>query len=132
MKLPLFFALLFTLYAATAEQERCRGNRIEVQLPAAQGCCFGLVQGQILVGETSSTILHGTGFTVTQGSSGGVQVTLTDPALINPTVTATSDLAGFGAFVVNQSGSSFEIVTGTGGVVNFIATGPCPPSTNPP
>ena len=119
---------------------------VNLLLPSGQ-TCVGIVQGQLLVTitevspgifETNASILHGTGFSITPTISppipfaGTIRITLTDPALINPTVTASTNINGFSVFVNNQSGNVFDIVvSGGNSIINFIALGPCPPSTNP-
>jgi hypothetical protein len=94
------------------------------------------VQGQVYFDAAGITFLHGTGFTgqvvMAPGPIPLLSITLTDPALINPSVVAATDPAGFGLFIQSQSGSNFVLTTGTDSVVNFIAIGPCPPSDNPP
>lgn len=97
-------------------------------LPTGQ-TFIGIVQGQI--NSETGEILHGKGFTTFVIAPGNVRVTLTDPALINPTVTASPDNNAFDVMVINQDANQFELFSGFG-KLNFIAMGPCPPSTNPP
>ena len=89
---------------------------------------IGIVQGRVI--SSNGVIFNGTGFTSQPAGNNTVIITLTDPALLNPAVTATTTLGTVN--VINESNNQFTLSSTQLGIISFIAVGPVPPSINPP